>query len=228
MRIAEIFSSKQGEGVWTGVPSSFIRVIGCNLRCSFCDTKYASWYPEEGEEMTLEEIISIVMRMDQKHVVITGGEPMLFTETILLTKLLRDMKYKITIETSGTMDLPVECDLMSISPKLSNSNPLNATSKLRHLHETNRSHPDIVCNLIHNYNYQLKFVVDEPEDLLEMEEYIAMLDDVNPSHVYLMPLATDASVMWSKSEWIIPYCLKRQFQYCPRMQLEWYGNRRGT
>ena len=228
MRVAEIFQSKQGEGLWTGVVSVFVRVIGCNLRCWFCDTTYASWRSEEGEVMTVEEIVARVLAYGDRHVVITGGEPMLFSELIPLTRTLAEKRMKITIETAGTLELPVQCDLMSISPKLSNSSPWGAAEADLRLHETNRNRPEIVRRLIATYPYQLKFVVDAPEDLIEIQEYLATLGNVQNGRVLLMPMATDVGQMRAKSEWMVPFATQRGYRYCPRMQLEWYGNRRGT
>ncbi len=228
MRIVDIYESKQGEGLWTGVEAVFIRVCGCNLRCSFCDTPNASWFPEEGSELSVEEIASRILLYGHRHVVLTGGEPMIYSETIPLTRLLHEMKLKITIETAGSLDIPVKCDLMSISPKLSNSIPMDASAQTIRLHNKNRFRPEVIRSLIKNYEYQIKFVMDEPEDILEVEEYISMFEEIDPHRILLMPLAVDAPTMWSKADWIVPYCLKRGFQYCPRMQLEWFGNRRVT
>lgn len=228
MRIVEIFQSKQGEGLWTNVESTFIRVGGCNLRCSFCDTPYASWYNEEGEDLSVEEIVGRVILLGKRHVIITGGEPMLYSELIPLTRLLTERWIKITIETSGTLELPVVCDLMSISPKLSNSTPIDIDKSIILRHENNRQKPQIVQKLINEYEYQIKFVVDEPEDLLEIEAYLGQLTNVKTNRVLLMPLATDVSTMHEKAEWIVSYCQRRGFRYCPRMQIEWFGNTRRT
>ncbi len=228
MRVAEIFQSKQGEGLWTGVFSTFVRIIGCNLRCWFCDTTYASWQSEEGVEMTVEEIVAAVTSAGLRHVVITGGEPMMHSELIPLTRLLSENMIKITVETAGTLELPVKCDLMSISPKLSNSTPWGVTDGVRARHETNRNRPEVVRRLMASYSYQLKFVVDVPEDLLEIEEYLQKLDFAQKERVLLMPMATTVDQMLAKAEWIVPYAAKNGYRYCPRMQLEWYGNRRGT
>ncbi len=128
MRVAEIYKSFQGEGQLTGTESVFVRASGCNLRCRFCDTPYTSWEPE-GEDFSVEEVLRQVEKHDCRHVVVTGGEPMLFSELIPLSRQLRAAGRHITIETAGTLYLPVECDLMSISPKLGNSTPaLRATS----------------------------------------------------------------------------------------------------
>ena len=228
MRVSEIFQSKQGEGMWTGVLSVFVRTIGCNLRCGFCDTTYASWQSERGEDLSVEEVLARVASYGGRHVVLTGGEPMLHSELIPLTRSLRERGLKITIETAGTLELPVHCDLMSISPKLSNSFPWGAQQQDIRLHEVNRQRPEIVQKLIDAYPYQLKFVVDEPEDLLEVEEYLQSLRNARPDRVFLMPMAIDVAQMRSKAEWIEPFAQKRGYRYCPRMQLEWYGNRRGT
>src|SRR6478609_11738043 len=120
MRIAEIFYSVQGEGTLVGVPSVFVRVSGCNLRCSWCDTPYTSWNPE-GDEWTNGAIVTEVAKYPARHVVITGGEPMLFAPVVELSRQLKDRGLHVTFETAGTVYQPVSCDLMSISPKLANS-----------------------------------------------------------------------------------------------------------
>ena len=122
MKIAELFYSLQGEGSLVGVPSVFIRTSGCNLRCSWCDTPYTSWQPE-GTELSLDQILDEVQAHPARHVVVTGGEPMIAPEIVPLTERLRALGLHITIETAGTVFQPVACDLMSISPKLANSTP---------------------------------------------------------------------------------------------------------
>ncbi|HXU50202.1 MAG TPA: 7-carboxy-7-deazaguanine synthase QueE, partial [Candidatus Binatia bacterium] len=120
MKISEIFYSVQGEGMLTGVPSVFVRTSGCNLRCTWCDTPYTSWQPE-GEERTIDSIVREVNGYNAAHVVITGGEPMIAPAIAELTQALTQ---HITIETAGTVFVDVRCDLMSISPKLANSTPI--------------------------------------------------------------------------------------------------------
>src|SRR3990172_578382 len=116
MRIAEIFYSIQGEGRLLGVPSVFIRTSGCNLRCVWCDTPYTSWKPE-GEERSFKEIMAAAAKYPARHVVVTGGEPLLAPEIEELTKRLKQRAYHITIESAATIFKPVACDLMSMSPK---------------------------------------------------------------------------------------------------------------
>ncbi len=228
MRIAEIYRSVQGEGILTGTPSTFVRTSGCNLRCWFCDTPYASWKPE-GEDRSVEEVFDAVSRLEAEHVVLTGGEPMLFSELRPLCNLLRQAKFHITIETSGTLYLPLECDLISISPKLANSTPSSLQSPRWHdRHEKARHTPDIVAQLILEHDYQLKFVVDKEEDLEEIQVYLGALANVEPSKVFLMPQGIEIDELNRTGTWLEHSCRHHGFQFCPRKQIEWFGPLRGT
>src|ERR1700755_1656805 len=103
MKICEIFHSIQGEGKLTGVPSVFVRTSGCNLRCSWCDTPYASWNPE-GKPLRVEEIVTAVQaHRAARHVWRPGGEPMIAKELAVLAGELRLLGYHITIETAATV-----------------------------------------------------------------------------------------------------------------------------
>ncbi len=128
VKISEIFYSLQGEGMLVGMPSVFVRTSGCNLRCTWCDTPYTSWHPE-GEDLAVEQIVRAAASFGASHVVVTGGEPMIAPEIADLTAKLREAKLHITIETAGTSYKRVECDLMSISPKLKNSTPARARER---------------------------------------------------------------------------------------------------
>lgn len=227
MRVAEIYQSRQGEGALTGTSSVFVRASGCNLRCWFCDTPYASWRPE-GKDLSVPEIVSRVADFDAKHVVLTGGEPMLFAELLPLCDQLAERDFHITIETAGTLFLPVVCDLMSISPKLSNSAPAPSTGKWYERHERSRIVPDVLQRLMDDYPYQLKFVMEHPQDC---EEVLAFLDGfrgIKRDAVWLMPQARTPEEQRRVAEWLEPYCERHEFRYCPRLQLEWYGPVRGT
>src|SRR5450631_3348586 len=103
MKISEIFYSVQGEGMLVGTPSTFVRISGCNLRCTWCDTPYASWQPE-GDELSLDRILD---GLTGTHVVVTGGEPMLFPDVVPLTQRMKERGQHITIETAGTVYQPV-------------------------------------------------------------------------------------------------------------------------
>ena len=228
MRIAEIYRSVQGEGLLTGTASVFVRASGCNLRCRYCDTPYASWRPE-GEDRSVEQIVSRVEQLDRAHVVLTGGEPMLFAELVPLAAELRSRGRHVTIETAGTLHLPVECDLMSISPKLSNSNPSqDRDPRWARRHQQSRHVPACIRRLVAEYVYQFKFVVDRIEDCREVEEYLAEFPEIERPRVMLMPQGTDAAALAKKDQWLRPYCTEHGLGYCPRRQIEWFGLTRGT
>lgn len=228
MRIAEIFRSAQGEGLLTGTESVFVRASGCNLRCRYCDTPYASWQPE-GTDLSVDEIIARVTEYDVRHVVLTGGEPMLFAELIPLTAELRRLGRHITIETAGTLYLPVACDLMSISPKLSNSTPSpQQHARWSHRHEQGRHVPEVIRRLVSEFPHQLKFVVDRPSDCEEIERYLGEFPEIARDRVLLMPQGTDTAELTERARWLQPYCVVHGAHYCPRRHIEWYGFVRGT
>jgi 7-carboxy-7-deazaguanine synthase len=228
MRIAEIYRSVQGEGFLTGVPSVFVRASGCNLRCWFCDTPYTSWRPE-GRDMSVDEIVAQAEEWEARHAVVTGGEPMLFAELIPLCGRLRAAGRHVTIETAGTLYLPVGCDLMSISPKFATSAP-SATSHPRwhRRHERERHRPEVIRQLIAEHDYQIKFVIDSPEDLQTVGCYLAEFPEVSRERVLLMPQGIDQEELESRASWLRPYCRAEGLVFCPRKQIEWFGPVRGT
>lgn len=228
MRVSEIYKSVQGEGFLTGTESVFVRAAGCNLRCWFCDTPFASWYPE-GEDLSVEQILERIRPWTCNHVVLTGGEPMLFAELIPLCAGLRAAEWHITIETAGTLFLPLACDLMSISPKLSNSTPeeeLAGPWRMRHEHS--RHVPDVIRRLIAEYDYQFKFVIGQPADCDEVQGYLDQFPEIDRSRVLLMPLGIDNEELDRVGAWLEGYCREHEFHFCPRRQIEWFGLRRGT
>lgn len=227
MRIAEVYKSTQGEGLLTGTPSVFIRASGCNLRCWYCDTPFASWMPE-GVDLGVDEIIAQVDEWVCRHVVITGGEPMLFAELIPLCEELRRRGQHVTIETAGTLFLPLECDLMSVSPKFASSAPDQKNHRWHHRHNETRHRPDVVRQLIDEHVYQLKFVIDTPDDLAEVDEYLSELGPVEGDRVLLMPQGVEQPELDHRAEWLRPYCQERGYVFCPRKQIEWFGAVRGT
>jgi 7-carboxy-7-deazaguanine synthase len=223
LRIAELFYSLQGEGSLVGVPSFFIRTTGCNLRCSWCDTPYTSWNPE-GTELSLQQILDEVNAHPARHVVVTGGEPMIAPEILPLTGRLRGAGKHITIETAGTVFEPVACDLMSISPKLSNSTPEGSWAGR---HERLRIQPDVLRELTRRYDYQLKFVIARPEDLAEVRELVGLLG-AGPERVILMPEGTDAARLRERALWLAEICKQEGFRFSPRLHVDLYGNKRGV
>jgi 7-carboxy-7-deazaguanine synthase len=226
MRISEIFYSLQGEGFLAGMPSVFVRLAGCPLRCRWCDTKYA-WAEEAGRECDIAEIIDQVQQWPCRFVVITGGEPMNHSDLPQLVQQLKAVGKHVTIETAGIAYIPdLPCDLMSISPKLSNSVPDD--SKSAAMHEDSRFDLAILRQLIDSYSYQLKFVVDCEADLVEIEETIEKLGNVNRDRVMLMPQAATRDELLSKSPMVAEMCKQTGFTFCQRLHVLLWDNQRGT
>jgi 7-carboxy-7-deazaguanine synthase len=224
MRIAEIFYSVQGEGSLVGVPSIFVRTSGCNLRCSWCDTPYTSWNPE-GEDLSLDEILDRASAFGAaRHVVLTGGEPMIAPAIVDLSRRFRDRGMHITVETAGTVFAPVACDLMSISPKLANSTPQGV---FQAQHERLRLQPDILRRLISEFEYQLKFVIARETDIEEVTGIVARLH-APPEKVILMPEGVTIEAMHERGAWIAEICKNYGFRFSPRLHIHLYGNKRGV
>jgi len=224
LKISEIFYSVQGEGMLVGVPSVFVRTSGCNLRCVWCDTPYTSWQPE-GEERSLDFIVNQVNSYGASHVVITGGEPMIAPE---IEELTRRLTQHITVETAGTVDANVRCDLISISPKLANSTPhTRDNGRWADQHERLRYQPEILRRLIQLYPYQLKFVITDPSDLQQVN---AIVNDIGASRsrVLLMPEGVDAGILAERGRWLAEIAKREGFRITPRLHIDLWGNRRGV
>lgn len=227
LRVAETFYSLQGEGALVGVPSFFIRTTGCNLRCGWCDTPYTSWHPE-GEWRTISELVAAVPAAT-RHVVITGGEPMLWPSLPSLSAALQAGGRHVTIETAGTVFQTLPCDLMSVSPKLAHSDPgPEHPVALRDEHHARRLDHDVLAGLLVHYHCQLKFVVATAADLVEIEELLAMLPPIAPDSVLLMPLGITSEALVERSRWLAELCKERGYRFTPRLHIDLYGNRRGV
>ncbi len=228
MRTVEIYQSVQGEGLLTGTTSVFVRASGCNLRCWYCDTPYASWKPE-GRDFSVDEVLAKIDEFDVDHVVLTGGEPMLFADLVPLCEALRERGMHITVETAGTVHLPIYCDLMSISPKTSRSVPSAAEHPTWHaLHEKTRHVPLVIKKLVTDYTYQFKFVVADPAEAEEIQRYLEEFPEIDRARVMLMPEGTTIQRLNDVASWLEPLCQQMELRYCPRKQIEWFGLVRGT
>ena len=224
MKIAELFYSIQGEGSLVGVPSVFIRTSGCNLRCSWCDTPYTSWQPE-GTDLDLDQILDEVAAHPARHVVVTGGEPMIAPDIVALTGRLRARGMHITIETAGTVFAPVACDLMSISPKLANSTPDDA--RWGRQHERLRIQPEVLAELMARYEYQLKFVIARPGDLDEVRSLVESLG-AERERVILMAEGTEVEQLRERGLWLAEICKQEGYRFSPRLHVDLWGARRGV
>jgi len=253
LRVAEIFQSVQGEGLFAGTASVFLRTTGCNLRCWFCDTPYTSWQPE-GVRRSWNEVLSEILAFGCEHIVITGGEPLLQPDIVPLSQALKAANKVITVETAGTIFRPVSADLMSVSPKLANSNPVqpaaiavasewnglvglerpfpmpDTTRSIRWAkrHEDRRVNREALRQLLTQYRSQLKFVIDHPGDLDDVEEFLNQSPELARDLVWVMPQARTIEEIQEKSKWLIPRAKELGFQYSSRLHIELFGNIRGT
>jgi len=229
MRIAEIFHSIQGEGLLAGVPSVFIRTSGCNLRCHWCDTPYASWKPE-GPEMTVAQILRKVEEWNCSHVVLTGGEPMIAPDLPALAAGLKKAGKHITIETAATIPPGgIACDLASLSPKLSSSTPPQERDPAwAKKHESTRLQPAVIADWIQKYDFQIKFVVSGESDIKEIKDLLSRLPPAPSHQILLMPEGIDTQALVSRASWLVEICKREGFRFCPRLQIELFGHTRGT
>lgn len=232
--IAETFVSIQGEGKLTGVPSWFVRLSGCNLRCAWCDTPYASWAPEKTVR-TMDSLLDEARGSGVRHAVVTGGEPLIFPRTAELCARLRDeASMHVTIETAGTADPGAVCDLLSASPKLSTSAPNPAAFPREHaLHESRRENLPALQALLtrqraKGLDLQIKFVVTGPADLDEIGALLTRLEGWEAPDVLLMPEGRTREEIAAKQAWVASACVDRGWRYCQRLHIELFGNRRGT
>lgn len=164
-----------------------------------------------------------------KHVVLTGGEPLLPMAISELADALHHSGAHITVETAGTIDRELHCDLMSISPKFASSTPSAAEHpKWSRLHEQRRMPIDVMRLLIDRAgDYQIKFVVDGPSDYDELNRIVASLK-VPADAVWVMPQGSTIEAMDAAIPWLKPWTESQGYRYCDRMQIRWFGNRRGT
>jgi 7-carboxy-7-deazaguanine synthase len=224
-----VFYSIQGEGKLVGVPSVFLRASGCNLRCTWCDTPYASWEPE-GEEMTVVDMTARVTGYGVRHIVLTGGEPTIMPEIVDLCDALKARDHHITVETAATVYKDVKLDLASLSPKLANSTPVDRDAgRFAAAHERQRINVPVIQAFIDSSpEFQLKFVVASESDMSEIKAVLNQLTGWRGEDVLLMPEGIDTATLEARAGWVSDICKREGYRYCPRLHVALYGNRRGT
>lgn len=233
--VSEIFDSVQGEGPWNGVPSTFLRLAGCPLRCLWCDTPYASHAPV-GELLSFDQLFKRLTAHTLEHVVITGGEPFAFEELPLLVDQLKRAGRLVTIETSGVIWRQTAADLTVLSPKLSHSDPTPAdgfseaecarhlklrsdTGSLQQFAAQFASHPAALA---------LKFVVERRSDLEEIRPIVALFPQLPREQVILMPQARSADRLAALSREMVDWCMTEGWRLGTRIQVQLWGDRRGV
>jgi 7-carboxy-7-deazaguanine synthase len=229
MLISEVFHAPQGEGVHSGEPSLFVRTSGCNLRCTWCDTPYTSWQPEG----TARDILSLLDETDRwpqvRHIVITGGEPLIQRDLPdFIDGLRRRGDWFITVETAGTVyNDGVQPDFFSISPKLRNSNPGAEHADEREIHLRGNRFDEMPSFMHGEADYQMKFVVQDDDDTPELIAFIERFD-IPRSKVFLMPEATNSEQLRARQPVVAQICEREGLNFSSRLQIEEWGNRRGT
>ena len=226
MKYSEIFYSIQGEGQLVGLPSVFFRTSYCNLRCIWCDTPYTSWQPEN-KDISVEDAVAAILAYDCQQVVITGGEPFMHPQALIsLCQQLQQRGLHITIETNGTLFESVEADLLSISPKLANSNPATSNHHFQP-HQRLRINQPVLRQFLDQYNCQLKFVVETEPDLVEIQQLQQEMQ-IPSSTIVLMPQGISRDQIQDKQNWMVEICKQHGYRYSPRLQVDIWGDQRGT
>lgn len=213
------------------MPSVFVRTSGCNLRCVWCDTPYASWNPE-GNDLTVDQIITEVGKYSCNHVVLTGGEPMIAKGIHELAIQLKKQRKHITIETAGTISPDgIACDLASISPKLANSTPQTGSIDAAWIvrHEQTRKQPKVLQEWVSSYDFQLKFVLSSHLEIQEIEEIVETIGVSIPRwKVQLMPEGIDPAKLERTRSDLVDICRTKGYRLTDRLHIHLFGNTRGT
>jgi 7-carboxy-7-deazaguanine synthase len=225
--VSEIFLSIQGEGVHSGTPSVFLRTYRCNLTCTWCDSKY-TWLDQDkakaGVEyvpMSVAAVIERVTSLGCKHLVLTGGEPLLHQRVLApLLATLRSEGFFIEVETNGTIapsaDFARSVECFNVSPKISNSLD----------EEGVRTRPDALRAFVGSGKAWFKFVVCDKKDLDEVEAMVSRFA-LPRDRVILMPEGIDAATLLERSRWLVEVCKERGLRFSPRLHILLWGNRRG-
>jgi 7-carboxy-7-deazaguanine synthase len=235
--INELFCSLQGEGKLAGVPSVFVRTSGCNLRCWFCDSYHTSWEPT-GAWLSIDDLVDRIGDFDADHVVLTGGEPMIHEESVMLLEALSDRGYHTTVETNGTIYRDAPIDLASVSPKLASSTPTpdrdpKGDGEWAEKHENRRIDMDALARLVDEYESQVKFVVTGREDMTEIDELVADLREhtsstVHDSDVLLMPEGMTREALNERRELVAELAQEYGYRYTPRLHVDLWNDEPGT
>lgn len=250
LEVSEIFYSIQGEGPDLGNPIIFIRLVGCNLHCHFCDSPYtwrwddtsfehnnARKYSKDIETnlMSVDQIMQKLKTIDPDRrtnlVVITGGNPLIHQKKLVFNRLLGELHrrgYTIEMEDNGTI-APAEyiTDALGvyqyhITPKLANS---GLAKSVRDREDVMRRYVEISEDL--NCRVVFKYVISTLEDF---EEVCALVEKYNipREYVWMMPEGISLDATMEKSYWLIEKCIEFGFNFTPRLHIMIWGNKRGV
>lgn len=246
----------QGEGKLLGTSCLFIRTSGCNLRCAWvgadgngspCDTPYSSHHPEKNM-IEVDDVVKLVHANigKMKHVVVSGGEPTMQQGLSELLVKLQSLGLHTTIETNATIfnaNIARYTNLVSMSPKLASSTPHQPNLKNTGIaysehwarkHDAKRRNIEAIQQYIdyairYGNDFQLKFVVQNPMDIVEIEtDFLAHLSGVAPDDVVLMPEGTSSDMLADRSYWAIEAAVERGWRFTPRLHIELFGKARAV
>ena len=221
-KISEVFTSIQGEGPFLGTPAVFVRFATCNLRCPWCDTKYA-WQQGRVEpiERLLAKIGSMLSNTSIWLVVVTGGEPLLQQECVIdICLFVQKRKALCTIETNGVIRpnprLLAVVDHVVVSPKLSNSSwgGLGSPDKAA----VDREWFRIYHSMSMGVKVYWKFVIGSPRDLREVDDFVES-HHLQPRDVFLMPLSTTVEEQLRLLPLLVGHALRRGYRVTPRLHI---------
>jgi len=222
----EIFRSIQGEGVNSGITASFLRLAFCNLKCSWCDTRY-SWdwqhYDQNTEviKMNSTDVAEHIRALGTKHLIVTGGEPLIQQKDLceLLASLKRE-KYYVEVETNGTISPTDEIiplvDQWNVSPKLENSGTLSSIREI----------PDAYRMFASLQSSYFKYVIQSENDLKEVHSLVHKYR-VSPARVLLMPEGTDRDTILTRGRWLAGLGNNQGYRLTTRLHVLLWGNSRG-
>ena len=210
--VNEIFYSIQGESIYSGIPCVFVRLTGCNLKCSYCDTAHAYY---EGVELKIEEILFGVDHYNCQLIEITGGEPLLQSETPLLINRLLEKKYEVLLETNGSINIGVvdsRCiKIVDIKCPSSGENDKNDLENLKRL----------------NQKDQIKFVVGSREDYEFAKETTKLISPGFPMRNVLFSPVIEQIHSSQLAEWILEDSLNVRLQI-QLHKIIWPDKKRGV
>lgn len=229
----------QGEGKLCGIPSLFIRLAGCNLRCcwtmadgriSLCDTSYAAYELQETQQMEVDKIYDLVVRNTSmlRHIVITGGEPFLQAKELnMLCAKLKENNFHITVETNATIfdeEVARHMDLFSLSPKLSSSQREHTQPPYR----IDRIQSFINYARQNKKDFQMKFVYSGEQDIPEIHHLLAQVQGWQNEDILLMPLGGKPDMIQINIQKTLENCIRNGWRYCDRLHITLFGDKPGT
>ena len=252
----QISGTVQGEGKLLGTSCLFIRTSGCNLRCAWigadgngspCDTPYSSHHAETNM-MEVDDVVQLVHanRGNMKYVVVSGGEPTMQKGVVELLAKLQSIGMHTTIETNATIfnkSMARHINLVSMSPKLASSTPwsdnllntgIDYSEHWAKKHESKRRNIDTIQKYIdaaklYDNDFQLKFVVQNPNDIQEIEnDFLAHLLGWTADDVVLMPEGTSSDMLADRSYWAIEAAINKGWRFTPRLHIELFGKARAV